>query len=59
MIAPWNSPIINTFKTDDAARLQQVFMSLSKQLSEMSKEIEDLKRLVSSMGSRGDYGVRR
>lgn len=59
MIAPWNSPIINTFTTDDAARLQQVFMSLSKQLSEMSKEIQDLKRLVSSMDSGGGYGLRR
>jgi hypothetical protein len=59
MIAPWNSPIINTFTTDDAARLQQVFMSLSRQLAEMSKEIADLKREIKSMDLSGGYGLRR
>jgi hypothetical protein len=57
MRTPWNSPIINTLTTDDAARLQQIFMSLSFELSEMRKEVDDLKRLVSSMDRRG-YGVR-
>lgn len=57
MIPVWTSPIINTFTTDDAARLQQVFMSLSKELSDMRKEIQDLKRLVSSMDRNG-YGLR-
>jgi len=59
VITPWTSPIINTFTTADAARLQQVFMSLSKQLGDMSKEIQDLKRMVSSMDSSGGYGLRR
>lgn len=59
MIAPWNSPIINTFTTDDAARLQQVFMSLSRQLAEMSKEIQDLKREIRAMDLSGGYGIRR
>ena len=57
MINPWTSPIINTFTTDDAARLQQVFMSLSKELADIRKEIQDLKRLVSSMDRCG-YGLR-
>jgi hypothetical protein len=54
---PWNSPIINTLTTDDAARLQQIFISLSFELSEMRKEMDDLKRLVANMDRRG-YGVR-
>jgi hypothetical protein len=57
MRTPWNSPLINTLTTDDAGRLQQIFMSLSFELSEMRKEVEDLKRLVASMDRRG-YGVR-
>jgi len=57
VIAPWTSPIINTCTTDDAARLQQVFISLSKELSDIRKEIQDLKRLVSSM-DRSGYGLR-
>lgn len=56
MRTPWNSPIINTLTSDDAARLQQIFMSLSSELSELRKEMDDLKRLVSSMDRRG-YGV--
>lgn len=58
MRTPWNSPIINTLTTADAARLQQIFMSLSSELAEMRKETDDLKRLVASM-DRGGYGVRR
>lgn len=57
MRTPWSSPIINTLTTDDAARLQQIFISLSFELSEMRKEMEELKRLVASMDRRG-YGVR-
>ena len=57
MRTPWNSPLINTLTTYDAGRLQQIFMSLSFELSEMRKEVEDLKRLVASMDRRG-YGVR-
>lgn len=54
---PWSSPIINTLTTDDAARLQQIFMSLSKELAEMRRDVEDLKRLVAGL-SAGSYGVR-
>jgi hypothetical protein len=57
MRSPWSSPIINTLTTDDAARLQQIFMSLSKELTEVRAEMDDLKRLVSRM-DRGNYGVR-
>lgn len=57
MRTPWSSPIINTLTTDDAARLQQIFMSLSFELSEMRKEMEELRRLVARM-DRGGYGVR-
>ena len=57
MRTPWSSPIINTLTTDDAARLQQIFMSLSKVLAEVRAEMDDLKRLVSRM-DRGNYGVR-
>ena len=57
MRTPWSSPIINTLTTDDAARLQQIFMSLSKELAEVRAEMDDLKRLVSRM-DRGNYGVR-
>jgi len=57
MRTPWSSPIINTLTTDDAARLQQIFMSLSLELSEMRKEMEELKRLVARM-DRNSYGVR-
>jgi hypothetical protein len=53
---PWNSPLINTLQTDDAGRLQQIFMSLSSELIEMRKEIDKLKSMVSSM-ERRDYGV--
>jgi hypothetical protein len=53
---PWNSPLINTLQTDDAGRLQQIFMSLSSELIEMRKEIDKLKSMVSSMDRR-DYGV--
>jgi hypothetical protein len=56
MRTPWSSPIINTLTTDDAARLQQIFMSLSFELSEMRKEMEELKRLVARM-DRNSYGV--
>lgn len=57
MRTPWSSPIINTLTTDDAARLQQIFMSLSLELSEMRKEMEELRRLVARMDRNG-YGVR-
>jgi hypothetical protein len=57
MRTPWSSPIINTLTTDDAARLQQIFMSLSRELTEVREEMDDLKRLVSRM-DRGNYGVR-
>jgi len=57
MRTPWSSPIINTLTTDDAARLQQIFMSLSFELSEMRKEMEELRRLVARMDRNG-YGVR-
>jgi hypothetical protein len=54
---PWSSPIINTLTTDDAARLQQIFMSLSRELTEVREEMDDLKRMVARM-DRGSYGVR-
>jgi len=57
MRTPWSSPIINTLTTDDAARLQQIFISLSFELSEMRKEMEELRRLVARMDRNG-YGVR-
>jgi len=57
MRTPWSSPIINTLTTDDAARLQQIFISLSFELSEMRKEMEELRRLVAKMDRNG-YGVR-
>lgn len=57
MRTPWSSPIINTLTTDDAARLQQIFMSLSKELAEVRAEMDDLKRLVGRM-DRNNYGVR-
>lgn len=57
MRSPWSSPIINTLTTDDAARLQQIFMSLSKELTEVRAEMDDLKRMVARM-DRGNYGVR-
>jgi hypothetical protein len=57
MRTPWSSPIINTLTTDDAARLQQIFMSLSKELAEVRTEMDDLKRLVGRM-DRNNYGVR-
>ena len=56
MRTPWSSPIINTLTTDDAARLQQIFMSLSKELSEVRDELDNLKRLVARM-DRANYGV--
>jgi hypothetical protein len=57
MRSPWSSPIINTLTTDDAARLQQIFMSLSRELTEVREEMDDLKRMVARM-DRGNYGVR-
>jgi hypothetical protein len=57
MRSPWSSPIINTLTTDDAARLQQIFMSLSRELTEVRTEMDDLKRMVARM-DRGNYGVR-
>lgn len=57
MRSPWSSPIINTLTTDDAARLQQIFMSLSRELTEVRTEMDDLKRMVARM-DRGSYGVR-
>jgi hypothetical protein len=57
MRSPWSSPIINTLTTDDAARLQQIFMSLSRELTEVREEMDDLKRMVARM-DRGSYGVR-
>jgi hypothetical protein len=57
MRSPWSSPIINTLTTDDAARLQQIFMSLSRELTEVRTEMDDLKRMVAQM-DRGNYGVR-
>jgi len=54
---PWSSPIINTLTTDDAARLQQIFMSLSSELAELRKELDSLKRSVDRMDD--GYGVRR
>lgn len=57
MRTPWSSPIINTLTTDDAARLQQIFISLSFELSEMRKEMEELRRLVARMDRNG-YGIR-
>jgi hypothetical protein len=57
MRSPWSSPIINTLTTDDAARLQQIFMSLSRELTEVRTEMDDLKRMVAQM-DRGSYGVR-
>jgi hypothetical protein len=57
MRSPWSSPIINTLTTDDAGRLQQIFMSLSRELTEVREEMDDLKRMVARM-DRGNYGVR-
>jgi hypothetical protein len=57
MRTPWSSPIINTLTTDDAARLQQIFMSLSKELAEMRREVDELRRAMGNM-SAGSYGVR-
>ncbi len=57
MRSPWSSPIINTLTTDDAARLQQIFMSLSRELTEVRTEMDDLKKMVARM-DRGNYGVR-
>jgi hypothetical protein len=57
MRSPWSSPIINTLTTDDAGRLQQIFMSLSRELTEVREEMDDLKRMVARM-DRGSYGVR-
>ena len=57
MRTPWSSPIINTLTTDDAGRLQQIFMSLSRELTEVREEMDDLKRMVARM-DRGNYGVR-
>jgi hypothetical protein len=57
MRTPWNSPLINTLTTDDAARLQQIFMSLSFELSEMRKEMEELRKSIDKM-NRNSYGVR-
>lgn len=57
MRTPWSSPIVNTLTSTDAARLQQIFMSLSFELSEMRKDIDELKRMVANM-DRNTYGVR-
>jgi len=57
MRTPWSSPIINTLTTDDAARLQQIFMSLSKELSEVRREVDELKRMMGNINA-GSYGVR-
>jgi hypothetical protein len=57
MRSPWSSPIINTLTTDDAGRLQQIFMSLSRELTDVREEMDDLKRMVARM-DRGNYGVR-
>lgn len=57
MKTPWSSPIINTLTTADAARLQQIFISLSKELSDLQGEVDDLRRQVGKMNA-GNYGVR-
>jgi hypothetical protein len=57
MRTPWSSPISNTLQSVDAARLQQIFISLSFELSEMRKDIDELKKMVASQNRR-DYGVR-
>ena len=57
MRSPWSSPIINTLTTDDAGRLQQIFMSLSRELTEVREEMDNLKKMVARM-DRGNYGVR-
>jgi len=57
MRTPWNSPIINTLTSTDAGRLQQIFMSLSFELSEMRKEMQELRESIDKM-NRNSYGVR-
>ena len=57
MRTPWSSPLINTLTTADAARLQQIFISLSKELSDLQGEVDDLRRQVGKMNV-GNYGVR-
>jgi len=58
MKTPWSSPIVNTLTGADAGRLQQVFFSLSRELSEMSKEIESLRSQVAAIDAKRQYGVR-
>ncbi|QGH73543.1 MAG: hypothetical protein [Podoviridae sp. ctDWo9] len=58
MRSPWSSPIINTLTTADAARLAQIFMSLSKELSDMRSEIASLKQEVAKSVME-PYAVRR
>jgi hypothetical protein len=58
MKTPWSSPILNTLTGADAGRLQQVFFSLSRELSEMSKEIESLRSQVAAIDAKRQYGVR-
>jgi hypothetical protein len=50
----WTNPIVNALKTDDAAVLQQIFLSLSQELGRMNEKIQQLEIQVSK-SNRKDY----
>jgi len=44
--------------SDDAARLQQIFFSLSRELSEMKAEMDSMKSQIAAIDARRRNGVR-
>jgi len=54
----WSPAIINTLTSDDAARLQQIFFSLSRELSEMKAEMDSMKSQIAAIDARRRNGVR-
>lgn len=54
----WTSPIVNTLTSDDAGRLQQIFYSLSRELSEMRAEMESMRSQIAAIDARRQNGVR-
>lgn len=54
----WSSPIVNTLTSDDSARLQQIFYSLSRELSEMHAEMESMRSQIAAIDARRQNGLR-
>ena len=50
----WSNPIVNALKTEDAIALQQIFSSLSHEISRINDEIQTLQIEIAN-SNRKDY----